>query len=480
MIESPADSVNRHLSLVRRASSGYHRSMRKLVVLLIVIAVLAGATWAIAGRLGGPAITITAPARFVGSSTPLEATIDAAADRVSSLRVTIEQDGRTMDIAPAIAAEATAGGGPRVKVTGTIGPSTAPGLKSGPAKLTVTAAHPVLFGLRHNASTVSRDVQVRLERPRVSVVSSHHFVNLGGTEAIVYRVSPNDVQSGVVVGDLEYPGFPASGAHVEGVPAIADPGLRIAFFALRWDQKLDTPMRLFARDEAGNSVQADFEHQTFPKPQKQSRIELDDRFLSRVIPAILAGTTEVKPDGTLIDQFVVVNGELRRKNAALIGSFAASTSPEMLWQGQVFHPYTNSAAEAAFADHRTYVYQGKEVDHQVHLGFDLASYANTPIVAANRGVVLYAAELGIYGNAVIIDHGMGIQSLYGHLSSIGVQPGATVEKGQEIGKSGMTGMAGGDHLHFTMLVNGQMVTPVEWWDAHWIEDRIVRKLREAR
>jgi murein DD-endopeptidase MepM/ murein hydrolase activator NlpD len=267
---------------------------------------------------------------------------------------------------------------------------------------------------------------------------------------------------------------------VEGVPAISDPGLRIAFFALRWDQKLDTPMRLFARDEAGNSAQADFEHLTFPKPQKQSRIELDDRFLSRVIPAILAGTTEVKPERSLIDQFVVVNGELRRKNAERIASFAASTSPEMLWQGQVFHPYTNSAAEAAFADHRTYVYQGKEVDHQVHLGFDLASYANTPIVAANRGVVLYAAELGIYGNAVILDHGMGVQSLYGHLSSIGVQPGATVEKGQEIGKSGMTGMAGGDHLHFTMLVNGQMVTPVEWWDAHWIEDRVLRKLREAR
>jgi murein DD-endopeptidase MepM/ murein hydrolase activator NlpD len=48
-----------------------------------------------------------------------------------------------------------------------------------------------------------------------------------------------------------------------------------------------------------------------------------------------------------------------------------------------------------------------------------------------------------------------------------------------MGTSGMTGMAGGDHLHFTMLVNGQMVNPVEWWDAHWIKDRIIRKLREA-
>jgi murein DD-endopeptidase MepM/ murein hydrolase activator NlpD len=119
------------------------------------------------------------------------------------------------------------------------------------------------------------------------------------------------------------------------------------------------------------------------------------------------------------------------------------------------------------------------VDHQTHLGFDLASYAGTPIIAANRGKVLFADELGIYGNCVILDHGMGVQSLYAHLSSIGVKVGDMVEKAQELGKSGMTGLAAGDHLHFTMLVNGHMVNPVEWWDSHWIEDRILRKLRAA-
>jgi len=142
-------------------------------------------------------------------------------------------------------------------------------------------------------------------------------------------------------------------------------------------------------------------------------------------------------------------------------------------------PAFNSAVEAAFADNRTYVYNGKEVDRQTHLGFDLARVVNSPVVAANRGKVLHAGPLGIYGNCIILDHGMGVQSLYGHLSSIAVKVGDTVEKEQEMGKSGMTGMAGGDHLHFTMLVNGQMVNPVEWWDAHWIQDRIIRKLREA-
>jgi murein DD-endopeptidase MepM/ murein hydrolase activator NlpD len=199
-----------------------------------------------------------------------------------------------------------------------------------------------------------------------------------------------------------------------------------------------------------------------------------------VVPAILAGTTEVAPQGTTIEKFLVINGELRRKNAEKIASFANQSSPEWLWGGAVFHPFTNTAVQSAFADRRTYIYQGREVDRQTHLGFDLASYAGTPIVAANRGKVLFADELGIYGNTVILDHGMGVQSLYAHLSSIGVKVGDVVEKSQALGRSGMTGMAAGDHLHFTMLVAGRMVNPIEWWDSHWIEDRILRKLREVK
>jgi len=115
----------------------------------------------------------------------------------------------------------------------------------------------------------------------------------------------------------------------------------------------------------------------------------------------------------------------------------------------------------------------------VHLGFDLAATAGVPVAVANAGKVLHAARLGIYGNCVIVDHGMGVASLYGHLSSIAVNVGDTVTKGQALGKSGMTGLAGGDHLHFTMLVNGRAVNPVEWWDPHWIQDRVDRKLGES-
>jgi murein DD-endopeptidase MepM/ murein hydrolase activator NlpD len=454
--------------------------MRYLFGLILVLALAAGGAWLVAGRMTSPAIEISKPDKFVGTATPLEVAVSSPNHELSALRIVFEQDGNqtplyAMDQPGEVK---TKQDGERILLSGEIGKKTVPQLKAGAARIVVTAARPVLYGVRTLQSTATRDVQVRLERPRVSVISTHHYVNLGGSEMVVYRVTPDDVESGVVVGDVEYPGYPASGITVEGV-RIADPAVRVAFFALLYDQDVNTPMRVFARDPAGNSARADFDHRTFPKPFKRSRIALDDKFIDRVVPAILEGTTEIQPEGDTLAKFLAINGDLRRKNAGKIASFAAETAPELLWQGIVFHPFTNTAVESAFADQRTYIYKGKEVDRQVHLGFDLASLAGAPIVAANRGKVMFADELGIYGNCVIVDHGMGVQSLYAHLSSIEVQPGQMVEKEQTLGRSGMTGLAGGDHLHFTMLLHGRMVNPVEWWDSHWIEDRILRKLRAA-
>ena len=456
--------------------------MRYLIGLVLAAALVAGGLFVYAGRLPGPAIEIVKPVKYVGQTTTVEVTLTAPRARyVGDFHIAFEQGGRQTPLVsfeqPGTA-EIKPDGPDRVRITRTFGRDAIPDLQSGPARIVVTAERPVLFGMRKTKSTASRDVQVRLERPAIAVLSTKHYINLGGSEMVVYRVTPADVESGVQVGDLKYPGYPASGAKLEGVH-IADPAVKIAFIALRYDQDVNTPMFAYAKDEAGNTARADFDKLTFPKPFKKSRIELTDAFLNRVVPAILATTNEVNPQGTTLEKFLVLNGDLRRKNAEKIASFAAQSAPEILWGGVVFHPFTNTAVESAFADQRTYLYDGKEVDHQTHLGFDLARVVNSPIVAANRGKVVYAAPLGIYGNCIILDHGMGVQSLYAHLSSIAVQPGQLVEKEQEMGKSGMTGLAGGDHLHFTMLVNGVMVNPVEWWDAHWIQDRIVRKLREA-
>jgi len=229
-------------------------------------------------------------------------------------------------------------------------------------------------------------------------------------------------------------------------------------------------------------VLAGFDHKTFPDTFARSRVPVDDAFFGRVVPQILQATPELKmPAGTPEERlaaFLAINSDVRRKNAQQIESIAGKSGPEMLWRGP-FQRMARAASAAVFADHRTYVYGGREVDRQVHLGVDLASIRGAQVAAANAGRVMYAASLGIYGNCVVVDHGMGVQTLYAHLSAIDVETGDSVKGGDVIGRSGVTGLAAGDHVHFTTLLAGRPVNPVEWWDPHWIADRIDRKLFEA-
>jgi murein DD-endopeptidase MepM/ murein hydrolase activator NlpD len=455
-------------------------SMRFIAGLILILLVAFGAAYVITGRSQPPVVNINQPAgRFIGQGGALDVTAEAPNAVFSVLNVVIEQNGKTLPVFSLNDTNKVEVMTPvdrnQVRITRALGKLSLPQLQQGPAKLIVTASRQSAFNLHTLTTTATKDLQVRLEPPRITVVSTHHYVNHGGSEMVVYRATPSDVASGVRVGTIEYPGFAASGAGVNS------PDLKIAFFALLYNQPLHAPIVAFARDEAGNEATATFVDNVFEKPFKKSRIDLNDDFVGRVVPEIIQHSPELKmesPSGDLMPAFLRINGELRRTNAAKIAAFAKGTSPTRMWQGP-FVQLGNSQVEARFADQRTYFYKGKDVDQQVHLGFDLAVTANVPVVAANAGTVIHTDWLGIYGNCIVIDHGMGVQSLYGHLSSFEVKPGDMVQRGQEIGRSGMTGLAGGDHLHFTMLVGGQMVNPVEWWDAHWVADRVDRKLGEA-
>jgi murein DD-endopeptidase MepM/ murein hydrolase activator NlpD len=450
--------------------------LRFLVFLLVLAIVVAGGAWFWAGRSAGPTVTIRQPGKFVGQNTSLELMAEAPEGKFTSLDVAVEQSGKTF---PVFTLDQPQGNirqesAERLYVMRPVGKKAIPDLQSGPARIVITASRPVLFGLRHVSSTTTQDVTVRLEPPQVTVLSTFHYINHGGSEFVVYRATPEDVESGVRVGNVEYPGFPAAGVGIT-----SDPALRVAFFGLLFDQDLNTAFNVFARDPAGNEALAALDHQVFPKPYSKSRIAIDDRFIGRVVPAIASNSPQEKiPTDDLLSGFLQINGDLRQKNNQYLMELAKKSDPKMLFKGP-FQQLGNSQVEARFADTRTYVYKGKEVDRQVHLGFDLAVTANVPIVAAEAGTIVHASDLGIYGNCVVIDHGLGVMSLYVHLSSIGVKVGDHVEKGSELGRSGMTGLAGGDHLHFTMLVGGQQVTPVDWWSKQWFEDRVHRKIVAA-
>jgi murein DD-endopeptidase MepM/ murein hydrolase activator NlpD len=291
----------------------------------------------------------------------------------------------------------------------------------------------------------------------------------GGCEVVVYRVGESAVQDGVRSGSWWFPGFPMPGP---------DKQLRFAFYAVPWDTGDASAVRLVAIDDVGNEATVAFVDQFFPKPIKSDVIQVTDAFLNKVVPEILSQTSEVRDQGDLVKNFLAINGDLRRKEADFLKGLAQKSARQFLWT-QPFLPMKNAKITAAFAQRRTYMYQGKEIDQQTHLGFDMASVQRDAVLASNSGTVVLAHFFGIYGNAVIIDHGYGLMSLYGHLSSIAVKEGQHVDRSQELGRSGQTGLAGGDHLHFTMLLGGLPVNPVEWWDPHWIRDRIARKLGPA-
>jgi murein DD-endopeptidase MepM/ murein hydrolase activator NlpD len=446
--------------------------MWKILFVLLVLGGGAAALWVNAGRAEGPAIEIAGPG-VIGQTGEIEVNVTAPGGTLTGLAVTLVQGETTtpiFDLTPETAATLTTAGD-EVSLTRPAGKRVLPELKAGEAQVSVTAVRPVLFGLRQATATATRTLEVRLTPPQVAVLSQFHYINHGGSEMVVYRVNPPDAESGVRVGNYEYRGFPAGGA---------DPALRLAFFALLWDQDTRTPITVFARDSVGNEGSGSFDFRVFPKQFRSSTISLDDRFLARVVPPILQNSPEVKVDdpSNFLAAYLAINRDLRRMNNATISNLALETAPEVLWRG-AFKQLINTAVEAGFADQRTYVYNGNDVDHQVHLGFDLASTAAAPVRAANRGRVVHAGWLGIYGNCVILDHGMGLQSLYAHLSSISVASGQVVDSEAELGRSGSTGLAGGDHLHFTMLLSGNAITPVDWWSAQWVQDRISRKFTDA-
>ncbi len=344
------------------------------------------------------------------------------------------------------------------------------GLSDGPAVLRLMTRD---YSWRHwgdgNRQYQEQEVVIDTRAPMIQIVSHPLNLNQGGGGVVVYRLSEACRSSGIMVGDNFYPGDKG---------AFSDANLYMTFIALNHRQGASTRLYATATDFAGNKGRAGIARHINVRRFKKDTIRLSDSFLSWKMPE-LQDQVEIQSNPSLLELFLKVNRDLRKANYEVFKRITAQRDAKLYWQG-AFQRLPGAANRAGFADFRTYLYKGKSVDQQTHLGIDLASLPQSPIPAANAGKVAFAENLGIYGLAIVIDHGFGLFTVYGHLSQIDVSIGQMVDKGETIGKTGKTGLAGGDHLHFGVLVHHTFVNPLEWWDPQWVRNNISSKLESVQ
>jgi murein DD-endopeptidase MepM/ murein hydrolase activator NlpD len=417
-----------------------------------------------------PTLTIDTPSSFLGTTGAVSISAEDGESGLRLLQVTLTQG--------TVEKHLFSEDFPRLGYTGLIGVDRKQaditvqpaqlGFSDGPATLTVTGVdYSNRNFFRGNAVTVSREVTIDTTAPKIGILYSDRYVNPGGSGLVIYRVNDTESISGILINEVFHPGFPIGDDRTDTY---------VALFALPYHATGIDGAQVMARDPAGNQSSLPFSSNFKATVFKEDRINVGDQFLEAKIPEFQNYYPDMQ--GSLLERYLYINTTVRDQNNKRISELCAAPHPERLWSGHFSR--MPGSPKAGFADHRTYYYGGEAIDRQVHLGIDIASTMQAEIRAAATGIVIHADYLGIYGNMVMLDHGQGVFSLYSHLSQITVSVGDTIEHNAPLGLTGTSGMAGGDHLHFSVLVNGVFVTPIEWWDQHWIDVNIEEPLQEAR
>ena len=337
-------------------------------------------------------------------------------------------------------------------------------LREGAFDLEVRATDGSLAGFgQGNTRTLQLPMRLDTQPPRISVKTLPPNVRRGGAAVVRYTIDEDVTTSGVLVAGYFVPGY------------LQKDGSYICFFPFPYTmtaRDYKNSVEITATDLAGNVTKSHLTVMSFERTFKSDSIEVTDNFLM----AVESKLRDLAPDAANpLECYLYINNQVRAANVQALREIGRDTAAAMLWSG-VFERLPRSAPRAGFGDHRFFNYQGKPVGESYHLGFDLASVRNAEVPAANSGRVVFCGNLGIYGNLIVIDHGLGLMSIYSHLNDQVVKVGDVVQKGQLIGHTGSTGLAFGDHLHFGILVGGVEVTPLEWLDPKWIKDNITGRI----
>jgi murein DD-endopeptidase MepM/ murein hydrolase activator NlpD len=447
---------------------------RRAFLILPVVLVLGALIVLLVLRMEGqpPLVTLTldSPALGANQTLPLH-----AADAKSGLRkvtVSLLKDGQEIALLENTypSAGVFRGGAVREESMSVSFEPIAKGIKDGKALLRVSVRD---YSWRRwgkgNVSDQEYEVLIDTRPPLIDVLSRANYFAQGGAGLVIYKVSEQCRASGVYVGEHFYPGV---SGHFD------DPLIYLAMVAVDYQLGPGTPVHVSATDLAGNQTRTGMPNLINARRFKKDELPISDSFLDWKMTEFVT-QLELAPGVSNLDIFLKVNSDLRRLNDEALARLTARSDPQIYWEGE-FLRLPAAAPRAGFADHRTYFYRGRKIDEQTHMGIDLASLERAPVPAANTGKVVFSENLGIYGGTVVIDHGMGLFSMYSHLSQMVVSPGQMVRKGDTIGNTGVSGLAGGDHLHYGMLVHQTWVNPIEWWDAQWIRNNISAKIEAVK
>ncbi len=419
----------------------------------------------------GPEITLTPETDVVGVKTVYSLNAQDHGSGLREVRAVLRQGDKDKEVAVRNYFRKgwlRGGESRRIEETLTLEPA-AWGFKDGPAEL-VISARDFSWGrfFQGNLTTLTREVKIDLVPLRLSLRSINNHLNQGGTGLVIYQLNKPPAASGVVVNNRVFPGYTLPGKD----------GFYLAFFAVPYNIPSPFTLELTARDQGGAVVRERVAYRLKPQRWRHDRLNLSSDFFSRKMPEFQELFPELRGLSNPLEVFLRVNRDMRQADHKKIIDICKKSSSDRLWQG-AFLRLPNSKPMARFADQRTYYLENKEIDQQVHLGQDLASLLMAEVPAANSGIVVFADSLGIYGKTVILDHGWGLFSMYSHLSQIAVQIDHKVARGDILGRTGATGLAGGDHLHYSVMIDGEFVNPLEWWDSHWIKDQVELQLTLA-
>ena len=436
-------------------------------IIVVPSLLVVGALGYLAWRQSVPGIraSLDPVPRWIGVRTPLAVDLRAARGGVRSVEIRLRQgSAKVVIVQQAFTGSPTNDQRVALQVTGAT-----LGLREGAATLEVLARDGFWRPIRvDDRPILTTQVTLDFTPPSLEVVAATRYWAQGGGGLVVLR-SKGASRVAVTVGGLAFRAYPA------GPP---ESSLFVDMVALPWNYQSGTAITAVAQDEAGNVTSRAVAVEVKARRFKTDTIEIKDEFLERKLPELLPERAGTLASNDLLGGFLTVNRDRRKQAEEAKRALAAKSQPRPLWEGVFVQP-RNTKVFSNFAETRTYRYHGQDVDTQIHFGYDLAAVQHSPVPAANSGLVIFAGPLSIYGNAVVVDHGLGLQTLYAHLSSIAVKEGDPVAKEQELGRTGSTGLALGDHLHYEVLINGVPVTPLEWWDATWIRDHVGRPLREA-